>query len=149
MGGKKCEYAVNASGTTLFLIVTSSAGVGTLPLVLATNDGSVSASLTVKNSGPDPILATTKVVNDWEEHGGHNGSWDNGWSGGTTIVTEDGNNYLKITGSVDGWLINCNHQSNGAPSLSIANIENYVLKLDVKIDASVTGAELAQLQLVS
>ena len=148
LGNRSCEYAVSVSGEVLFLLVPSNVSIGTLELKLVSVDGSYLTSLSVENRGPDPILPTTVIVNDYEPHGDHDASWDLGWDGNTEIVTEDDNSYLRVTNELNGWIINCNHQSNGAPAPVINNIENYVLKLDVKIEEGVSGAENGAFQFV-
>ncbi|MGQ1889676.1 glycan-binding surface protein [Thermophagus sp. OGC60D27] len=150
LGNTACEYAVSSSGETLFLVIPSNVSIGILDLKLTSDDGIVTVSLDVINSGPDPILPSTIIVNDYEPHGEHDASWDLSWSGNTEIVEEDGNSYLRVTDNLgaDSWIINCNHQSNGAPAPVINNIENYVLKLDVKIEDGVTGAENGAFQFI-
>lgn len=96
----------------------------------------------------DPTTANTVMVMDYEQHGNHNGGWDNGWAGHTSIITEGGNTFVKTTGALNGWFMNCNHQSNGALGPIINNVENYVLKLDVRVDSGVTGAEKAAMQFI-
>lgn len=92
------------------------------------------------NYGADPITANTVIIMDYEVHGGHNGYWDNSWSNiNSEIKTEDGNTYIRMTGSLDAgsagiWIMNCNHQSNGAPAPSVSNIADYVIKVDVKAE---------------
>ncbi|WP_430933972.1 glycan-binding surface protein [Saccharicrinis sp. 156] len=99
--------------------------------------------------GTDPITSETIMVMDYEQHGDHNGSWDNSWSGNTTVVEEGGNTFLHVDATIgDGWLMNCNHQSSGAPAPVINNVENYMIKLDIRIEEGVSGAENAAMQFV-
>ncbi len=99
--------------------------------------------------GTDPITSETIMVMDYEQHGDHNGYWDNSWSGNTSIVEESGNTYLHVDATIgDGWLMNCNHQSSGAPGPVINNVENYMIKFDIRIEEGVTGAENAAMQFV-
>ncbi len=96
----------------------------------------------------DPITPATIMLNDFEEHDGHNASWDSSWADATATefpTDEKGNTYLHLVKSIaDGWMVNCNHQDIG----TVANIENYVIKFDVKIDAGVAGASAAEMQFV-
>lgn len=121
---------------------------GTVTLTLITFDLTEVTSPEFRISGVDPILPTTKMVIDYEQHGDHNGYWDAGWDGHTEILVEEGNTFLHIFENLSGWVLNCNHQANGAPAPIIENVENYVIKLDVRIEEGVTGAENAELQLV-
>lgn len=101
-------------------------------------------------SGTDEITAQTIMYQDYEQHGGHNGWWDESWTDNTAtdIKTENGNTYFKVTASLNGWITACNHQANGALGPVISNIENYNLKFDIRIDAGVTGAENAAMQVI-
>lgn len=96
----------------------------------------------------DPITPTTIMLNDFEEHDGHNGSWDNSWTDNTAteFPTDDkGNTYFHLVKPIpDGWMVNCNHQDIG----TVNNIENYIIKFDVKIDAGATEASVAEMQFV-
>jgi hypothetical protein len=98
----------------------------------------------------DPITPQTIMVNDFDQHGDHNGYWDESWTDNTKteVVNEAGNLYMKVTGTLDGWIFACNHQANGALGPVITDIQNYNLKLDVKYDEGVTGAENAAMQFV-
>lgn len=69
----------------------------------------------VEESKVDPITPNTIILLDYESHGEHDGSWDNGWGGNTEIVkdNETGNTFLRVTGNLDNnWVMNCNHQAN-------------------------------------
>lgn len=111
---------------------------------------------TYENAGPDPIFVTDVMINDYEQHGGHNGGWDNSWgkdvatgaeSYGKT-KTEGENTFLEIVAEGNGQLINCNHQSNGALAPVVENAENYVVKFDVMIPegwTATTGDIVCQL----
>jgi len=145
---KAVSYGERTS-TTIEVYVPLTAKPGAVTLTLNAFDGSTAVSPIFTISGADPITAQTIIVMDYEQHGGHNGSWDGGWSGNTSVITENGNTFIKTTGVIaSGWFMNCNHQSAGAPAPIIPNIENYVLKLDVRIDVGVTGAENAAMQFV-
>lgn len=138
----------NKSATLLEVYVPENVTMGKGIITFVTVDGETTTSPEI-SFGVDPITPETIIVNDYEPHGGHDGYWDSGWSGGTEITTEDGNTFLKVVAQIgEGWVINCNHQANGAPGPVIENIENYVLKYDIRIDEGVTGAENAQMQVV-
>lgn len=95
----------------------------------------------------DPITPQTIMLNDFEEHDGHNSSWDNSWSDAEATefpVDDKGNVYLHLVKPLDGWLLNCNHQDIG----TVSGIENYVIKFDLKIDAGTVGASEAAMQIV-
>ncbi|GEM_PF-2225560 len=86
----------------------------------------------------DPITEATIMLNDYEQHGDHNASWDMSWADGeaTEAVTDEatGNTYIRLVKDVDGWTLNCNHIDHG----TVKGIENYVVKLDVFIEDGVT-----------
>lgn len=122
-------------------------GYGQIQMI--TYEGEVGVLPEIFIGGTDPITSSTIMVMDYEEHGDHNGSWDNSWSGNTTVVSEGENTYLHVDATIgDGWLMNCNHQSSGAPGPVIDNVENYMIKLDIRIEEGVVGAENAALQFV-
>lgn len=96
----------------------------------------------------DPITPQTIMLNDFEEHDGHNSSLDHSWtdSEATEFIfdEEKGNTYLHLAKPLDGWLINCNHQDCG----TVSGIENYVIKFDLLIESGVEGASKAAMQYV-
>ena len=97
----------------------------------------------------EPVTDATIMLNDFEEHDGHNSSWDGSWTTGVELEfpkEDNGNTYLYLKTTVEGdiWLVNCNHQDIG----TVAGIENYVFKFDLKIDEGVTGASEAGMQVV-
>lgn len=95
----------------------------------------------------DPITPQTIMLNDFEEHDGHNSSWDGSWSDAEATefpVDDKGNVYLHLVKPLEGWLVNCNHQNIG----TVSGIENYVIKFDIKIEAGVVGASEAEMQIV-
>lgn len=95
----------------------------------------------------DPITPETIMLNDFEEHDGHNSSWDGSWTNAAATefpIDEKGNTYIHLIAPLDGWFVNCNHQNIG----TVSNIENYAIKFDIKIDNGVVGASEAQMQFV-
>lgn len=99
----------------------------------------------------DPITDKTFMINDFEKHGDHDASWDLSWTDAeaTKVETDDsGNTYIhlvKALGNASGsWFVNCNHLDLG----TVANIEDYVVKFDVKIDKGTVGASKAAMQFV-
>ncbi|MDO5524185.1 MAG: glycan-binding surface protein [Bacteroidia bacterium] len=106
----------------------------------------------IEESKVDPITPNTIILLDYEAHGGHDGGWDNAWGGGTEIAKdpETGNTFLRITGEVVEWIMNCNHQGNiGATwPWSVNDIENYVAKVDVLIPSDVNGLAATDIQFI-
>ena len=141
---KATQYGVR-SETMIEVYVPDNAATGTVTVKLIAFDLTEVISPEFSIPGTDPILPTTIMINDYEEHGGHNGYWDNSWSGISEILVENGNTFLRINAasSGDAWIINCNHQANGALGPIVDNIENYVFKFDMRIEEGVTGAENA------
>ena len=85
-------------------------------------------------------LPEVVMINDFEQHGDHNASWDGSWAGNASAETgADGNTYLKVTSDATGWVINCNHK---AFVDVIEDISRYDLAIDVLVPEgwSDTGA---------
>jgi len=141
---KATQYGIR-SETRIEVYVPENATTGTVTLILVAFDLTEITSPEFNIPGTDPILSTTIMINDYEQHGGHNGYWDNSWSGISEILVENGNTFTRIksASSGDAWIINCNHQSSGALGPIVDNIQNYVFKLDIRIEEGVTGAENA------
>lgn len=107
----------------------------------------------VEESKVDPITPNTIILLDYESHGEHDGSWDNGWGGNTEIVkdNETGNTFLRVTGNLDNnWVMNCNHQANITATWpwSVADAENYIVKFDVLIPSDVDGTGVKGMQFI-
>lgn len=103
--------------------------------------------------GPEPVLDTDIMLNDYEPHGDHNSGWDDSWADGgaaTEFLTEDGNTYIRVCAPLTGWFVNCNHQieSGGAFGAVIDDISKYNLKFDLKIEDGVVGCSAVQMQVV-
>jgi len=129
-------YTVRTA-TTLTFTIPSNAPLGQMPILLKTYDGQdVETVGQISVTGQEPIVDQSLVIMDFEQHGDHNGSWDNSWSGVSEIVTADGNTYWRGTKSspAESWWLNCNHQANGAPGPSISNAANYVFKVDIRLE---------------
>lgn len=93
--------------------------------------------VTYENGSAEPYLISDVMILDYEQHGDHNADWDGSWGVPAEIVKEDGNAYIRTTGSGAGWIMNCNHQANyGEGYFPTVNFDNYVFKLDVKIDGT-------------
>ena len=97
----------------------------------------------------DPITEHTIILNDFEPTGDHNSGWDHSWTDSEAtefVVDEKGNTYMYIAKDLpgDSWVINCNHVDRG----DVIDIENYVIKLDIKIDENTTGFSSATMQFV-
>lgn len=104
----------------------------------------------------DPVTALTIMLNDFEVHEGHDPSWciTNTWWNpmgedglcAAVIRTDewDGNSYMYYQKSLGSWILSCDHFDIGV----VHNIENYVLKIDVRLDEGVVGASTAAMQVV-
>ena len=95
----------------------------------------------------DPVPVGAIMLSDFE---GHTADNDKSWTTGVTLEypMENGNTYLRfasssVPSSSDIWLFNCSHSS-----ANVSNIENYVIKFDLKIEEGITGASQAQMQYV-
>lgn len=95
----------------------------------------------------DPVSVDAIMLSDFEEHTADN---DKSWTEGVTLEypIEDGNTYLRfayssVPSSNDIWLFNCSHSS-----ANVSDIENYVIKFDLKIEEGITGASQAEMQYV-
>lgn len=85
---------------------------------------------TYENTGAKPVTPSDIMLVDFE--GSHNHT---AWAGGSEIVTENGNNYLRIISEVNpsgsgAWIINCNDRTD---AVTVDNIEAYSLCLDVLV----------------
>ena len=99
--------------------------------------------------GREPITDASIVLNDFEDDGNHNSSWDGSWTSGVVLefpTEANGNTYLRLAETVEGdvWLVNCNHKDFG----TISGIENYAVKFDLLIEEGVTGASESTMQIV-
>lgn len=97
----------------------------------------------------EPITDQTIMLNDFEDTGNHNSSWDGSWTTGVVLefpTEANGNVYCRLAETIEGdiWLINCNHVDRG----SVSNIENYAIKFDLMIEEGVTGASAAAMQFI-
>lgn len=106
--------------------------------------------VTYQTSSVDPVRFTDLMLVDYEKHGGHDGSWDGSWGGvGDVKTDEEGNSYVESLESAgESWLVNCNHQSDGAPAPVVEDASLYVVKFDVMIPDGVSGASAAAMQVV-
>lgn len=106
--------------------------------------------VTYQTSSVDPIYFTDLVLVDYEKHGGHDGSWDASWGGVGDVKTDDeGNSYVEtLLSTGESWLMNCNHQADGAPGPVVEDASLYVVKFDVMIPDGVSGASAAAMQVV-
>ena len=91
----------------------------------------------------DPVSKDAIMISDFEGH------TDKSETDGVTLEypMENGNTYLKFASSSATsktiYLFNCRHCS-----AKVSNIENYVIKFDLKIEKGVTGASQANMQYV-
>jgi hypothetical protein len=143
-------YTVRTA-TTLTFTIPSNAPLGEMPVMLKTYDGQeVETVNKISVSGQEPIVDQSLVIMDFEQHGDHNGTWDNSWSGVSEIITASGNMYWRGIKSspAESWWLNCNHQANGAPGPVISNGSNYVFKIDVKIETDIPVAANGNMSVV-
>ena len=106
--------------------------------------------VTYQTGSTDPVRFTDLMLVDYEQHGGHDGSFDGSWGGvGDVKTDENGNSYVEsLASSGEAWLVNCNHQSDGAPGPVVDDASAYVVKFDVMIPDGVSGASSAAMQIV-
>ncbi len=112
--------------------------------LILTGEGFTITKITLKTLLKcDPVSEDAIMISNFE---GHN---DNSWTGGVTLeyTKENGNTYLRFASSSASsetiYLFNCSHCSANVP-----NIENYVIKFDLKIEEGVTGASQADMQYI-
>ena len=104
---------------------------------------------TYENGDSDPIFVSDIMINDFDQHGEHNASWDNSWAGYATGKMDGDNGYIEITSEGSGWLINCNHQSAGQLAPVIGDTSLYNVKFDIWVPAgSVIAADSIVAQVV-
>ena len=102
--------------------------------------------ITFQNGDTDPMCPSDIMINDFDQHGDHNASWDNSWAGYATGKMDGDNGYLEITGEASGWLINCNHQSAGQLAPYVEDSSKYNVKFDIWIPE---GAAIADNSVVA
>ena len=102
--------------------------------------------ITFQNGDTDPMCPSDIMINDFDQHGDHNASWDNSWAGYATGKMDGDNGYLEITGEGSGWLINCNHQSAGQLAPYVEDSSKYNVKFDIWIPE---GAAIADNSVVA
>lgn len=96
---------------------------------------------TYESTDADPIFPSDIMINDFDQHGEHNATWDSSWAGYATGIMDGDNGYLEVTSLGSGWLINCNHQSSGQLSPIVDDTSKYNVKLDVYIPEGATIAD--------
>lgn len=97
--------------------------------------------VTYESTDADPILPSDIMINDFDQHGDHNATWDSSWAGYATGIMDGDNGYLEVTSLGSGWLINCNHQSSGQLSPIVDDTSKYNVKLDIYIPEGATIAD--------
>ena len=113
--------------------------------LLLTGDGYTITKITLTTLLKcDPVSDKAIMISDFE---GHN---DNSSTTGVTLEysKENGNTYLRfasssVPSSDPIYLFNCSHCS-----ANVSDIENYVIKFDLKIEEGVTGASQAYMQYI-
>lgn len=117
--------------------------------LILSGDGYTITKITLKTLLEcDPVPDDAIILSDFEEHTADN---DKSWTEGVTLeyhIDDDGNTYLRfasssVPSSNEMWLFNCSHCSD-----NVSNIENYVIKFDLKIEEGVTGASKAEMKYV-
>lgn len=96
---------------------------------------------TYESTDADPIFPSDIMINDFDQHGEHNATWDSSWAGYATGIMDGDNGYLEVTSLGSGWLINCNHQSSGQLSPIVDDTSKYNVKLDIYIPEGATIAD--------
>lgn len=96
---------------------------------------------TYESTDADPIFPSDIMINDFDQHGDHNATWDSSWAGYATGIMDGDNGYLEVTSLGSGWLINCNHQSSGQLSPIVDDTSKYNVKLDIYIPEGATIAD--------
>lgn len=95
----------------------------------------------------DPITENTIMLNSYEQNGDHNANWDLSWGvkENTVVETdEDGNTFIHLIGAIEGWILNCNHVDCG----TVSGIENYNIKVDVRVDEGTDASVASGIQWV-
>ena len=138
-------YVYDLSDADISAIVNNEASWGGRGMVIAGQQATVTkVEVVILPAGKlEPVKDTDIILVDWDNHGGHDGYWDqpDSWGGVTTelVNKEEGNLFLRIvTGTTDQkWVVCCNHQSSyteNVPEWSIADVSKYVLKIDVLLE---------------
>jgi len=134
---KATQYGTR-SETLIEVYVPDNAKKGKVTLTLITFDGKEVISPEFTIAGTDPIVDPSLVIEDFENHNGHDATWDN-WGGSFDYLTaDDGNQYIQVHSGISGWawIYGCNHQANRGNFPSLADPNNYVLKLDMRVTGS-------------
>lgn len=148
-GVKATEYG-SRTESLLEVRVPANAKTGNVRLTLNTYNGKEVVSNLFKVAGTDPIIYPELVIDDFENHNGHDPSWDN-WGGSYSYeADEDSNHFLKINPGTSSWawVYGCNHQSNrGGNFPAIANPADYNLKIDVRVSGTLPADLTFQISL--
>lgn len=125
--------------TTLSLIVPAGAKLGLYNLKAVDKDNEsylIPNQIEIMNI--DPVLSSDLMLMDFEKHDEHEPiTWDPSWGSVSEILAaEDGNYYARITKAfgAEQWVVNCNHQAQGAFAPVIDDVTKYVMKIDVKVE---------------
>ena len=135
---KATKYGIR-SESVIEVYIPNNAKKGMVTLTLHTFDEKTVISPEFKVVGTDPIAYPDLLIEDFENHNGHDAGWDN-WGGNFDYLTDDeGNHYIQIKSGISGWtwIYGCNHQgAKGFNFPSLANPDDYVLKLDMRVVGS-------------
>lgn len=129
---KVISYSSRSDSEVVFTMPEVDAATYNLEFVLTTGDRETCPmSITVTGeSAVIPVGESDVMLMDFE--GSHNHT---AWAGGSEIVTENGNNHLKIISDVNpngsgAWILNCNDFPDAR---SVDEASDYVLRLDIYV----------------
>ena len=127
---KVISYTSRSDSEVTFEMPEVEAGTYNLEFVLTTGDRET-CPIAIEVTGESatiPVGETDVMLMDFE--GDHNHT---AWAGGSEIVSENGNNYLRINSVVNpngsgAWILNCNDFPD---SRSVDEASDYVLRIDI------------------
>ena len=127
---KVISYSSRSDSEVVFTMPEVDAATYNLEFVLTTGDRET-CPIAIEVTGESatiPVGETDVMLMDFE--GDHNHT---AWAGGSEIVSENGNNYLRINSVVNpntsgAWILNCNDFPNAR---SVDEASDYVLRIDI------------------
>ena len=127
---KVISYSSRSDSEVVFTMPEVDAATYNLEFVLTTGDRET-CPIAIEVTGESatiPVGETDVMLMDFE--GDHNHT---AWAGGSEIVSENGNNYLRINSVVNpngsgAWILNCNDFPD---SRSVDEASDYVLRIDI------------------
>lgn len=148
-GIKATQYGTR-SATSIEVYVPNNAKKGAVTLTMKTYDGVDIVSPTFTISGTDPVADPELVIFDFEDRGGNNaannaGGWGGIANGKSTATDGVSGSFFEITSAnwnaaaywwiADNWI--------EAPYPSVSGINNYVLKMDVRLRNNIPAGDAA------